>query len=415
MTAGPGTSNRTSAAATKRTGVERSGILYVASGSRTGSAARPPIMESPRYTSDDEGHADEDGHYCPPVPPIRVRVAAVHLVEFGEVELSSAHDPVVNYHHGPDGPEEAAVANEPGEDVGAGGLEDQPGKREHTDYGGDHATCPERDVLGRQVREIEGGRDHVSRHVRRDLGYRDYEHGEDKQGGDIAGKSRDEGDRGPDRLVEDDDGRRRDRDPDKGEGRHRERESKGLPDDLRALGLRVAGEVRNVEGERDPVTYVRREAGPEERPERCVALLEFGRGREHVDHAATRDEPPDQERNATADQERCGERLEPLHALDAGQDDDELYSPKDQEGYEGVSCYVGPTAPCGCYEGVEGGSAEPGLNAEPTAGHEGPGDGREVSPPDPERGADKDRERDPVLGAGVRVQEHRDKNEDVAQ
>src|SRR5215204_1861926 len=317
MTAGPGTSNRASAAATKRIKVEASGIAYPLRrlrfpGRLSGAATDhgEPQVHQCRYrkgeeqavivealdkrwirerstveagggggfeeTRKDEGHADEHGHNRPPVPAVSVRVAAVHLVELGEVELPPAHDPVVYDHHGPDGPEEAAVANEPGEDVGAGGFEDQPGKREHADHGGDDATCPERYVLGRQVREVERRRDHVRRHVSGDLGNCDDEHGEDKQGGDIASKSRYEGDGVPDRLIEDDDGRRGDRDPDKGEGRHREREAKDLADDLRALSLRVAGKVRNVEGEGDPVTHVRREAGPEERPERCVALLEFG-------------------------------------------------------------------------------------------------------------------------------------------
>src|SRR5918998_6082859 len=303
---------------------------------------------------DDRYHADEHGRYRAPVPAARVRVLAVHLVELGQVELPAAYDPVVHDHHRPDGPEEAAVADEPGKDVGADGLEDQPGKKNHADDGGDDAAGPERDIPGRQVREVERGRDHVRGHVRGYLGYRDNEHGEDEEKRDTAREPRDENDRVPDSFPEDHDGRRRDRDPDKRKGRHGERKPEGLPDNLGALGLRVAGEVRDVEGERYPVPHVRRQGREEQRPERGIALLELGRGREHVAHAAARNKTPDQERDAAAEKERCGERLEPLYALDAGQDDDELYRPEHDESYERVPGDARPAAPDRRDESVEG-------------------------------------------------------------
>src|SRR5215212_10470975 len=90
-------------------------------------------------------NADEDGDYGPPVPAAGVAVAAVVLVEVREVELAAPDDPVVHDHHRSDGPEEAAVAHEPGKDVRPGGLEEHPGERQDADDGGDDATRAERD------------------------------------------------------------------------------------------------------------------------------------------------------------------------------------------------------------------------------------------------------------------------------
>ena len=81
----------------------------------------------------------------------------------------------------------------------------------------------------------------------------------------------------------------------------------------------------------------------------------------------------------------------------------------------GVPGNVRPAAPGRGHEGVEGRTAEPGLYPEPAAGDQRPGYRREVGPPHPERGADEDRERHAVLGAGVGVEEHRDQDDDVAQ
>src|SRR5918998_4430229 len=253
---------------------------------------------------EDGTDADDYGGYGPPVPAARVGVAAVVLVEVREVEMPLAQDPVVDDHPGPDGPEQAPVAHQPREAVGPDVVEEHPRERHDAEQRRDEPAHPERDVLRRQVREVERGRDHVRRHVRRDLGYRDDEHGEDEQPRDAAGELRDELDGVPDSLPEDDDRRRRDRDAYEAEGGHRQRETYGLPDDLRALALGVAGEVRDVQRERDPVADVRRQRGPEDRPERRLPLLQLRRGHEDVAHTAARDEAPDKQRYAAADQER---------------------------------------------------------------------------------------------------------------
>src|SRR5918992_575580 len=71
----------------------------------------------------DRDHPDKYSRYRTPVPAVRVRVAAVQLVELGEVELPPAQDPVVRDHDGCNSTEEAAIAHEPREDVGANVIE----------------------------------------------------------------------------------------------------------------------------------------------------------------------------------------------------------------------------------------------------------------------------------------------------
>ena len=56
----------------------------------------------------------------------------------------------------------------------------------------------------------------------------------------------------------------------------------------------VAGEVGDVERQRDPVPHVRGQGRPEERPERCVALLQLRGGGEHGADAARGKTPREQ-------------------------------------------------------------------------------------------------------------------------
>src|SRR3712207_856643 len=71
-------------------------------------------------TGQDRYHPDKHSRYGSPVPAAGVGVAALVLVEVGQAELAAAQDPVVRDHDGPDGPEEAPVADQPGEDVRSG-------------------------------------------------------------------------------------------------------------------------------------------------------------------------------------------------------------------------------------------------------------------------------------------------------
>src|SRR5215217_944460 len=139
----------------------------------------------------------------------------------------------------------------------------------------------------------------------------------------------------------------------------------------------------------------------------CCSLAEV------VSDATPRRETPDKERDSTEQEKWRGQGLEDLHPLYAEQNDHDLYDPEDEEGYERVPWNMGPPAPDGGRKGVEGRPAEPGLYAEPAAGHQRPGHRREVRPSHPEGGADEDGEGDPVLGTRVGVQEHRDQDDQV--
>ena len=101
-----------------------------------------------------------------------------------------------------------------------------------------------------------------------------------------AADARDQHDRIPDRLAEDHDRRARHRHAEKRKRRHRRRQAERLAERLRALALRVAREVGNVQAERRPVADVRGQRRGEQRPERRAALLQLRRFRQDVHQAA---------------------------------------------------------------------------------------------------------------------------------
>ena len=64
---------------------------------------------------------------------------------------------------------------------------------------------------------------------------------------------------------------------------------------------------------------------------------------------------------------------------------------------------------------VDGLAADPGLDAEPAAGHQRAQHGGNVGAAHAERRAHEDRKGNAVLGAGVRVEQHRDEHDQVAE
>ena len=64
---------------------------------------------------------------------------------------------------------------------------------------------------------------------------------------------------------------------------------------------------------------------------------------------------------------------------------------------------------------LDGLAADPGLDAEPAAGYECPQHRRNVGAADAEGSSHEHRKRDAVLGTGMRVQQHRDEHNQVAQ
>ena len=204
-------------------------------------------------------------------------------------------------------------------------------------------------------------------------------------------------------------------DADEREAGHRQRHRDALADDLRALVLRVAGEVGDVHRQRDPVADVGREAGAEQRPEALVVGDQLRRGREDVADPAARVEAPDQQRDARAEQQRRGVALEELDALDAAQDDRHLDQPEDAERDRLVAADVGPAGRQRGHQRVERERADPGLDPEPAARDERPRHRRDVRAADAEARAHEHRERDAVLRARVRVEQDRDQHDQVAQ
>jgi len=114
-------------------------------------------------------------------------------------------------------------------------------------------------------------------------------------------------------------------DADEGEQRHRDWQPNRLADHLGALRLGKSGEVRDVQRQGRPVAEVSRQSGPEQRPEMPLALLQLGRGREHVGNPAARAQAPHEQRNRPTQQQRSGhEALKLADALHPAQDDPQL-------------------------------------------------------------------------------------------
>jgi len=65
--------------------------------------------------------------------------------------------------------------------------------------------------------------------------------------------------------------------------------------------------------------------------------------------------------------------------------------------------------------GVDGFATNPGLNAEPAASDESAQNGRNVGAENSEGGARKNRKWDAVLSSGMRVEQHGNQHQDVAE
>src|SRR5437588_10903392 len=64
---------------------------------------------------------------------------------------------------------------------------------------------------------------------------------------------------------------------------------------------------------------------------------------------------------------------------------------------------------------VKGESSDPGLNAKPAAGYDGPEHGWYIRAPDAETGPGKNRKGNSISGAGPAVQNHGDQYDGIAQ
>mmetsp|Transcript_23671 Transcript_23671/g.51938 ORF Transcript_23671/g.51938 Transcript_23671/m.51938 type:complete len:234 (-) Transcript_23671:1059-1760(-) len=104
-------------------------------------------------------HAQHHGHQGGRVPAILVPVlSALPLgVEGVHVECTLAHQPVVRHHDADDGPQQGAVAHQPGVDEAGAGGDQLPGHDDEADGGCDEAAQREGDDPGGHVDKGVGG------------------------------------------------------------------------------------------------------------------------------------------------------------------------------------------------------------------------------------------------------------------
>jgi len=107
--------------------------------------------------------------------------------------------------------------------------------------------------------------------------------------------------------------------------------------------------------------------------------------------------------------------LQEADGFDAAENYGDVEEPEEEEAGGGALREVLPAGDEGDEHGVDGFAADPGLNAEPAAGYQGAEDGWDVGAEDAERGAGENGEGNAVLRAGVGVEDHGDKDENVAE
>ena len=130
---------------------------------------------------------------------------------------------------------------------------------------GDQAAGAKGNFLRRKVGEVIGRADDVGGDVRGQRRNADSEHGDDQDDG--IGEPGQHVHRVPDGLMKDYCRRRSHGHADERVKRHGERQADGLAEDLVSLGVRVAGEIRDVQGKRRPKTDHAGQRRKEENPE----------------------------------------------------------------------------------------------------------------------------------------------------
>ena len=177
----------------------------------------------------------------------------------------------------------------------------------------------------------------------------------------------------------------------------------------------VAGEVGDVERERGPVADHRGERGKEEVPESCACRVEVaGRG-EHGAEAAGFVQHEAEQQAGHEEHEGRGEALQEADGLDAAPDDEHVEQPEAEE--------AGPARPR--HGAVEGAMTlticamawppiQDWMPNQPQATMARSIAGM-LAPRGPKEARTKTGKRDAVLRAGVRVQQHGDQHDEVAE
>ncbi len=207
---------------------------------------------------------------------------------------------------------------------------------------------------------------------------------------------------------------RRHRDADERVERHGYRQSESLPPCLRCLRFGVAREIGNVERQRGPVAHHRRQ-GRKEHGQELAGRMKLAGRREHGSEAARLDPHPDQQQRGHHEHEWRAERLQVANGFDSAPHHHHVQQPEQQKAGPQNPADARQRRPDDNQHRVNRLTADPRLDAEPAAGHDGPQDRRQVRAAHSERRADEDGEGNAVLGARVRIQQHGNQHDQIAE
>lgn len=223
-----------------------------------------------------------------------------------------------------------------------------------------------------------------------------------------------QGDGIPDCFAEENDGSGSDGHADEGVERHGGGKTKGLTDDLRALGFGVAREVRNIECDSGPETDHAGERRDEEANKFRGGVKFAGRVKNRA-HTAGLARDPEKKKQADEEHEGRADAFEELDGFNAAPDDEHVDGPKKEEAEPGAAGKICGGGPNDAEHGVNGLAADPGLNAEPAASDQGSKNRGNVCAANAEGGAHENGEGDSVFGASVGVEEHGNQDNEIAE
>ncbi len=124
---------------------------------------------------------------------------------------------------------------------------------------------------------------------------------------------------------------------------------------------------------------------------------------------------PEKKKQADKKHEGRADAFEEFDGFDAAPDDEHVDGPEKEKAQPiaaGNCCGPGPDD---AQHGIDGGAADPGLNAEPAAGDQSAEYCGNVCAAHAERSANKNGERNAVFCAGVGVEEHGHEHDEVAE
>jgi hypothetical protein len=131
---------------------------------------------------------------------------------------------------------------------------------------------------------------------------------------------------------------------------------------------------------------------------------------------------PIQQHQTQHDEQRRLDIEENADRIDAFIDDKHVDAPKEKEGSklgqgnaERIMGRATERRKKNCQNFVNRLAADPGLNAEPSAGDKSAQEGRDVGPLDPKGGPAIDRKRNAIARPGVGIEDHRDQHNQVAK